>query len=524
LYDPDGSWPALAAWSDRPVTKISVLGDAEPVLSAIRLGWGMAEARGRNRPDAPPGEAAQLPADSGRALPLRIERTQTELRIEAQALVAGLAKQLHVDTAADGTSFGAAFDENARLLYHARATKAARALRKAADVLAQAAAGKTDPATARASAQSTLTAGVTTQEAIMDRRRQAVTAAQEAVTAARQREADVAGHPANAAAAPRAITAAAAALQLEQTASTDEAAGAQALALALDALNGKDPDVAMRDADTVIGQQQQHIDETAEAPWNDLAELIWRFDAHIQDTLAVASETQAIGYQLGRGLAETYWALDPDQPAGGATSWGFLLGSARCGELSRLAGRLGAYMNEYTAPAIAGSIDVWKAVADDEEWRKDAANPALYNQIRRWYELVILGQDPTTLIKPGDILLDYRTIRRTLRWFAPSLLLLLLGMAALGALIFYLSVGGSTSLKTVFASLATVGLTAAGVTGKLKNSEQAMLKRLRQNAYTDLVAYAVQTAPPPADHKKLKTALAQRQLTPATPNQPAVAD
>jgi uncharacterized membrane protein YeiB len=174
-------------------------------------------------------------------------------------------------------------------------------------------------------------------------------------------------------------------------------------------------------------------------------------------------------------------------------------------------------MNEYTAPAIAGSIDVWKAVADDEEWRKDAANPALYNQIRRWYELVILGQDPTTLIKPGDILLDYRTIRRTLRWFAPSLLLLLLGMAALGALIFYLSVGGSTSLKTVFASLATVGLTAAGVTGKLKNSEQAMLKRLRQNAYTDLVAYAVQTAPPPTDHKKLKTALAQRQLTPATP-------
>ena len=35
----------------------------------------------------------------------------------------------------------------------------------------------------------------------------------------------------------------------------------------------------------------------------------------------------------------------------------------------------------------------------------------------------------------------------------------------------------------------------AGLTGALKNSAQALLKRLRQDAYTDLVAVAIAEAP-----------------------------
>jgi hypothetical protein len=526
------------------LTKIPALGEADSVLSAVRLGWGMAETRGRNRPDAPPGGSAVLPADNEHALPLRIERTSTELRIEAQALVAGLAKQLEVDTAADGTSFSAALDQKARLLYHMRAPKAASALADAAKLLggpaantadpaapnadpaapnadtpkADPAAPTADPAAARAAALTTLNGAKIVQEKVMKRQRQAVAAAKQALAAAKQRDAAAAGHPTNAATASGPVGAAAAALQLEQAASTAEARGLEALTRAADALEGADPESAVLSASSIIDQELKAIADSAVGPWTDLAELIWRFDAHIQDALAAASENQAIGYQFGRGLAETYWALDPCQPAGGATSWGFLLGTERCAELSRLAGRLGAYMNEFTAPAIAGSIDVWKAVAGDKTWRKGAANPALYNQIRRWYELVILGQDPTTLIQPRDLIRDYRVIGRTLKWFAPELAVLIIGVAALGALIVLLSTGGSAVVTTASGALAAVGLTAAGVVGKLKNSEQAMLTRLRQDAYTDLVAYAVQTAPAPADGKKLKTALAQRQLTPATPN------
>jgi hypothetical protein len=53
-------------------------------------------------------------------------------------------------------------------------------------------------------------------------------------------------------------------------------------------------------------------------------------------------------------------------------------------------------MGEYTAPAIAGSLEVWKAVVAAPAWMGDPeqAGPALYSQIRRWYELIILGQDP----------------------------------------------------------------------------------------------------------------------------------
>ena len=46
----------------------------------------------------------------------------------------------------------------------------------------------------------------------------------------------------------------------------------------------------------------------------------------------------------------------------------------------------------------------------------------------------------------------------------------------------------------------------------------SLLKRLRQDAYTDLVAVAVQTAPPPPNKSALQKAISRRRLTPATPN------
>ena len=73
-------------------------------------------------------------------------------------------------------------------------------------------------------------------------------------------------------------------------------------------------------------------------------------------------------------------------------------------------------------------------------------------------------------------------------------------------------------LATLAGILAAVGLSLAGLTGTLKNSAQALLKRLRRDAYTDLVAIAVQTAPPPPSKADLQNAISRRELTPATPN------
>jgi hypothetical protein len=147
------------------------------------------------------------------------------------------------------------------------------------------------------------------------------------------------------------------------------------------------------------------------------------------------------------------------------------------------------------------------------------AGPALYSQIRCWYELIILGQDPTTLIGPAAVMRNYRTLARAVQLFWPQLLAAIFGLAALATLLVLVNTGDAAAwAKTLSGVVAAVGLSLAGLTGTLKNSAQALLKRLRQDAYTDLVAIAVQTAPPPPDKSALQRAINRRRLTPATPN------
>lgn len=504
-----------------------VVGDAKDVLSALRLGWCLAEMRGRNRPWGPPGDVGGMPDHIDHALPLRIERSKTELRIEVQSVIAQLAKDLHVDDSADGTSFGAALDDKAKLLGHARAPKASEALQKACELLQKAAVGPAgegeDVPAMPWRALQVLHAGLAAQQAVAVRAQQDVATAQQVLAGARRQLAAAAGRPAKVKAAEAARAAAAAAMQLEQTTCTGEARGVAALNQVIGALQqaiAASPETAAQTGVESIRQCQREIENAAHGPWEDLAELIWRFDVHVQDRLTATSESQAIGYQLGRGLAETYWALDPGQ-VNGSSGWSFLLGERRCNELSRLTGRLAAYMDEYTGPAIAGSVEVWKDVAKTPAWLGDVqkADQALYSQIRRWYELIILGQDPTTLIEPAAIMKNYRTLGRAVQLFWPQLAATIIGLGFLVALVVLLSVGrGAAWEKTLSAILAAGGLSLAGLTGTLKNSAQAMLKRLRQDAYTDLVAIAVQTAPPPPKKSDIRNAISRRKLTLVTPN------
>jgi hypothetical protein len=446
-----------------------------------------------------------MPDHLDHALPLRIERGPAELRIEIQSVVAELATDLGVD----GPGFGAALGDKAKLLARVRAAKAADALRQALDLL-------TGPAAASHQALPVLENGLAVQRAVIARRRQAVAAAQ----AQGQAQGQAPG------AAP-----AAAAVDLELAGCAGEEAGAAALEQVIAVLRQAaaaspggnpeaKPEIAAQACAEAIRQRQQELAAAAQGPWSELAELIWQFDAHVQDRLAAVSESQAIGYQLGRGLADTYWALDPGQPSG-STSWGFLLGERRCDELSRLTGRLAAYMGEYTAPAIAGSLEIWKDVARTPSWLGDPqhAEQALYSQIRRWFELVILGQDPTTLIRPAAGLKNFKTLQRALRLFGPELAATAVGLGFLVALLFLVNVGGAAAwVKTLSGILAAVGLSLAGLAATIKNSAQALLTRLRQDTYTDLVAVAVQTAPLPPGKSDIENAISRRRLTPATPN------
>jgi hypothetical protein len=333
------------------------------VVRALRLGWYIAEVRGRNRPAGPHPPGNEVPGSGAHSLPLRIERTAAEQRAQAHAVLRKLAGELRVD---------AVTVDNKEQSWAAVIEQQALDLRAA------------EP-----------------------------------------------GSPA------------------------------------------------------------------AAAAWNALTASIYELDSHAQDTLAAQSDMRAAAYQLGRGLAEAYWALDPDAACAPPTpqSWTFLLGAQRCEELARLVGRLGGFFNPYCAPAIAGTLRLWQSVASDPEWRKGAQDH-LYRQLRRWYELLVLGQDPSSLIPPYGLLKDWRAGLHALRALWTQIVMATISIGLVIALI-TLILGGSASsaLKAIFGVVGVVGLSAAGIQAGLKASAQGLLSRLRQDAYTDLVASAVVEAP-----------------------------
>lgn len=251
--------------------------------------------------------------------------------------------------------------------------------------------------------------------------------------------------------------------------------------------------------------------ETIEAvtTWDDLAASIHELDAHAQDTLAAQSDMRAAAYQLGRGLAETYWALDPDAACIPLTPqcWTFLLGAHRCEELTRLVGRLSGYFNPYCPPAIAGTLRLWQSIANDREWRRGAQDP-LYRQLRRWYELLILGQDPSTLIPPYALLKDWRASFHALRALWIQLVTAAISIALVIALITLILNGSANAfLKAIFGVVGVIGLSAATIQAGLKTTAQGLLSRLRQDAYTDLVASAVAEAPSKPGVRRLRKAI-----------------
>ena len=135
-------------------------------------------------------------------------------------------------------------------------------------------------------------------------------------------------------------------------------------------------------------------------------------------------------------------------------------------------------------------------MAGDEAWtRSPGLRPALYEQVRRWYQLVILGQDPTTLIRPYAKLTGLRGIGRAARLFWPQLTLFVIaGSLVVG----FFTVSGGSGPTWVSSLLATSGFgifVAAGLLARGQSAAQKLVTRLRQDAYTDLVAVSLTVVP-----------------------------
>ena len=276
-------------------------------------------------------------------------------------------------------------------------------------------------------------------------------------------------------------------------------------------------------------------------PWRPAGTFFLQWDAWFQDELARRAESLANGYLLGRGLAECFWGLGPDDEwqldgATSAVSLPFLLGADRRRELTRMLGRLEpGVAHEMTPPAVAGTLEAWGVVAADPRW---AAHPAmrdnLYEQARRWYQLLVLGQDPTTLIRPYERLRSPTNILRAAKIFWPQIALALLSIALVTAYFSVAETAGDVGAVPVwFSSLLATGgfgaFAAAGLLAKGKSAAQRVVTRLRQDAYTDLVAVSVTTVPPPPAapggkaqrmrfaRRLVEKAVRRRSLTPPTP-------
>ncbi|MEO7351718.1 MAG: hypothetical protein ABIR34_00290 [Marmoricola sp.] len=369
------------------------------VETALRLGWAVAEARGRNWPHGPRPKAAPLPPAPGDVLPLRSQRTGSASRREAVRVLFSLARQLQLDAADD---------------FEAELT----------EVLA--------------------------------------------------------------------------------------------------------PFTPAGDASLV-----EDAEKDAGPRWRRIANCFIDWDGRIQDELNQRDEHLANAYLLGRGVSECYWGLGPEEAWTSegqvtAVSPVFLLGEERRHELTRMLGRLGPdTIHPLSAAGISGSLEAWGDVAADETWSRDPQMRALlYEQVRQWYQLLMLGQDPTTLIRPYARLTSTRYLVRAARTFLPQAIL---AVIALGLVAGFFVVTGFRGTSWVSPILATGGFGAfalAGLLARGQSAAQRLVTRMRQDAYTDLVAISVAIVPPyPSEaggptlrqaRKQLERAVRRRLLTPPT--------
>ncbi len=260
--------------------------------------------------------------------------------------------------------------------------------------------------------------------------------------------------------------------------------------------------------------------------WSEVSTYFFEFDARVQDSLAWRDEAAANGYLLARGLAECYWGLGPDaawEENGQQTgvSLRFLFGPDRRRELTRMLGRLKGQMHSLSAAAISGSIEAWGKVADDPEWsRVPDLRDQLYEQVRRWYQLLVLDQDPTTLVKPYAKLSSPRGFFRFMRLYRLQILLGIVALLLITAFFAFRGQATSEWIPSIVGVLGVGGAVLTGVLTRAQSSAQRLATRMRQDAYTDLVAVAVTAVPKqPGDQKNghtIEDAVRRRLLTPAT--------
>jgi hypothetical protein len=233
--------------------------------------------------------------------------------------------------------------------------------------------------------------------------------------------------------------------------------------------------------------------------WRRVAWFLWAWDEALQDQLSAGKFGTASAYQLGRGLSESYWALNPDLP-GDSHQWAFLLGDDRVRALGDLSQRLAPVFSQYTAPAVTASVVAWGTVAKAPGLYEDPIR-ALERQVLIWRDLLVTGRDPLTLVKPSRleaVARDPRPIIKAYRWELVVALVLAAGLAL--SLTYF-----ESQVRSVLTALAAVGITASAIESWIKAKAQSVASRVGTAVDQSVVNEAVTNAPEEKNKRTWRT-------------------
>jgi hypothetical protein len=232
--------------------------------------------------------------------------------------------------------------------------------------------------------------------------------------------------------------------------------------------------------------------------WRAAAGAIYYWDEQIQDGLGVSAELLA-AYQLGRGLAEAFWALNPDVPEPETKptlespphpgSWEFLLGPRRLEMLGAYLALLEGAFAPLTGSAIRGPLTRWcSLVATKEVRNRPDALAALRRQLHNWRDVLLGSRDPISFAKGFGPKLALRQAVRVVQTLPLETILTIGGIALLAAAGYLLGSDSSNKGVAVLASvLGFFGVTGAGLLARAKAQAAVLSARLREAFYRDIV-------------------------------------
>ncbi len=239
-------------------------------------------------------------------------------------------------------------------------------------------------------------------------------------------------------------------------------------------------------ADQLIGLAKAVPDDSTNSSWrrhwDDFAESFYRWDAQIQDLLASAPYGASSAYQLGRGLGETSWSLDPRVQQGGSMSWKSLLGAKRCIALTSLVVRLTPIAaTPDVAQCIKGSLARWsERVMSNEFVGNEQSTIALRRQVILWRDLLLSGADPHSLVPTMAPLRRIAVFFPAIRSMWLQALVGLVSSALLGLAAYLMTTAHPSGvLTTVITGVGLFGVTGATVSAKASTAANNLAAHLR---------------------------------------------